>query len=93
MNPLSPKQILRNLEHGYFMTHQEQAEAAAYIRQLQQAVLDEREACAELATQKAKHIFDQAEIYAVGASETANAQATAWQLKVLADEIRARGEI
>ena len=52
---------------------------------------DEREACAELATQKAKHIFDQAEIYAVGASETANAQATAWQLKVLADEIRARG--
>jgi len=52
---------------------------------------DEREACAELATQKAKHIFDQAEIYAVGASETANAQATAWQLKVLADEIRAKG--
>ncbi|CAB5194815.1 hypothetical protein UFOVP172_31 [uncultured Caudovirales phage] len=52
---------------------------------------NEREACAELATQKAKHIFDHAEIYAVGASETANAQATAWQLKVLADEIRARG--
>ena len=52
---------------------------------------DEREVCAALATQKAKHIFDQAEIYAVGASETANAQATAWQLKVLADEIRARG--
>ena len=43
MNPLSPNQILRNLEHGYFMTHQEQSEAAAYIRQLQQAVLDERE--------------------------------------------------
>jgi len=36
MNPLSPNQILRNLEHGYFMTHQEQAEAAQYIRQLQQ---------------------------------------------------------
>ena len=36
MNPLSPEQILRNLEHGYFMTHQEQAEAAQYIRQLQQ---------------------------------------------------------
>ena len=48
MNPLSPNQILRNLEHGYFMTHQEQSEAAAYIRQLQQAVLDEREACALL---------------------------------------------
>ena len=37
MNPLSPKQILRNLEHGYFMTHEEQAEAAQYIRQLQQS--------------------------------------------------------
>ena len=36
MNPLSPEQILRNLEHGYFMTHQEQSEAAQYIRQLQQ---------------------------------------------------------
>ena len=30
------------------MTHQEQAETAQYIRQLQQAVLDEREACAKL---------------------------------------------
>jgi NAD-specific glutamate dehydrogenase len=36
MNPLSPEKILRNLEHGYFMTQQEQAEAAQYIRQLQQ---------------------------------------------------------
>ena len=36
MKPISPKQILRNLEHGYFMTHQEQNEAAQYIRQLQQ---------------------------------------------------------
>ena len=36
MHPLNPTQILRNLEHGYFMTHQEQSEAAAYIRQLQQ---------------------------------------------------------
>ena len=35
MNPLSPEQILRNLENGYFMTHQEQAEAAQYIRDLQ----------------------------------------------------------
>jgi hypothetical protein len=36
MNPLSPNQILRILENGYFMTHQEQSEAAQYIRQLQQ---------------------------------------------------------
>jgi hypothetical protein len=36
MNPLNPTQILRILENGYFMTHQEQSEAAAYIRQLQQ---------------------------------------------------------
>jgi len=35
MNPLSPKQILRNLENGFYMTHQEQTEAADYIRQLQ----------------------------------------------------------
>lgn len=35
MNPLSPKQILRNLENGFFMTHQEQTEAAEYIRLLQ----------------------------------------------------------
>lgn len=45
---MNPDKILRNLDHGYFMTHQEQFEAAAYIRQLQQAVLDEREACAKL---------------------------------------------
>ena len=37
MKPISPKQILRYLEHGYFMTHQEQNEAAQYIRQLQQS--------------------------------------------------------
>ena len=36
MNPLNPTQILRILENGYFMTHQEQSEAAQYIRQLQQ---------------------------------------------------------
>jgi hypothetical protein len=35
--PMTPEQILRNLEHGYFMTHQEQAEAAQYIRQLQKS--------------------------------------------------------
>lgn len=40
MNPLNPNQILRVLENGYFMTHQEQAEAAQYIRQLQQAYAD-----------------------------------------------------
>jgi hypothetical protein len=48
MNPLSPAKIIRNLTNGYFMTHQEQEEAATLIRQLQQAVLDEREACAAL---------------------------------------------
>ena len=37
MNPLNPTQILRVLENGYFMTHQEQAEAAQYIRQLQKS--------------------------------------------------------
>ena len=47
MNPLSPDKILRNLENGFFMTHREQEEVAQYIRQLQQAVLDEREACAK----------------------------------------------
>jgi len=36
MNPLSPNQILRNLENGFFMTHKEQEETAQYIRQLQQ---------------------------------------------------------
>jgi len=35
MNPLNPKKILRNLENGFYMTHQEQTEAADYIRQLQ----------------------------------------------------------
>lgn len=40
MSPLSPEKILRNLEHGFFMSHQEQTEAALYIRQLQQAALD-----------------------------------------------------
>ena len=54
MNPLSPDKILRNLDHGYFMTYQEQFEAAQYIRQLQQAVLDEREACAVLCEKMSK---------------------------------------
>ena len=54
MNPLSPEKILRNLDHGYAMTHQEQSEAAQYIRQLQQAVLDEREACAKLCEELSK---------------------------------------
>ena len=38
MNPLSPNQILRNLEHGFFMTHQEQAEAAALIRDQEKSI-------------------------------------------------------
>jgi len=29
------QKILRNLDHGYFMTHQEQAEAAELIRKMQ----------------------------------------------------------
>jgi hypothetical protein len=36
--PMTPEQILRSLENGYFMTHQEQAETAQYIRQLQKEV-------------------------------------------------------
>ena len=37
MNPLTPEQILRNLDNGFVMTHQEQSEAAQYIRQLQKS--------------------------------------------------------
>lgn len=35
LSPLSPAKILRNLENGFFMSHQEQTDAADYIRQLQ----------------------------------------------------------
>ena len=34
---MTPDKILRNLENGYFMTHQEQDETAKYIRALQQS--------------------------------------------------------
>ena len=34
---MTPEKILRNLTNGYYMSHQEQEEAAAYIRQLQQS--------------------------------------------------------
>lgn len=34
---MTPDKILRNLEHGYFMTHQEQDETAKYIRALQES--------------------------------------------------------
>jgi hypothetical protein len=34
---MTPDKILRNLENGYFMTHQEQDETAKYIRDLQQS--------------------------------------------------------
>ena len=54
MNPLSPKQILRNLENGFFMTHQEQEEAAEYIRQLQQS----NEALKEGLIKFAEEIFE-----------------------------------
>lgn len=76
MNPLSPNQILRNLEHGYFMTHQEQSEAAQYIRQLQQAVLDEREACAKLCDELANNQTNQSLL----------------EVSDCAEAIRARGE-
>jgi hypothetical protein len=38
--PMTPEQILRNLDNGYVMNRAEQAEAAQYIRQLQQAHAD-----------------------------------------------------
>jgi hypothetical protein len=38
LSALSPAKILRNLENGFFMSHQEQTEAADYIRNLQQDV-------------------------------------------------------
>ena len=34
---MTPEKILRNLENGYFMTHQEQDETAKYLRQLQES--------------------------------------------------------
>jgi hypothetical protein len=34
---MTPDKILRNLQHGYLMPHQEQTEAAHYIRQLQES--------------------------------------------------------
>jgi hypothetical protein len=37
LSALSPNKILRNLENGFFMSHQEQTEAADYIRQLQES--------------------------------------------------------
>ena len=37
LSALSPVKILRNLENGFFMSHQEQTEAADYIRQLQES--------------------------------------------------------
>ena len=37
MNKLSLKQILRNLDNAYLMNRQEQADAAKYIRQLQES--------------------------------------------------------
>jgi hypothetical protein len=37
LSALSPAKILRNLENGFFMSHQEQTEAADYIRMLQES--------------------------------------------------------
>lgn len=47
---MTPEKILRNLDHGYTMTHQEQAEAAQYIRQLQQEIEALKEAAYGLPT-------------------------------------------
>ena len=34
---MTPDKILRNLQHGYLMSHQEQTEAAHYILALQES--------------------------------------------------------
>lgn len=34
---MTPKKILRSLDNGYLMNRQEQADAAQYIRQLQES--------------------------------------------------------
>jgi hypothetical protein len=34
---MTPDKILRYLDHGFFMTRQQQAEAAAYIRELHES--------------------------------------------------------
>jgi hypothetical protein len=63
MNPLSPKQILRNLENGFFMTHQEQIEAANYIRQLQKSNTVLQEGILKYLEELAAMRRDLAEIY------------------------------
>jgi chaperonin cofactor prefoldin len=63
MNPLSPKQILRNLENGFFMTHQEQTEAANYIRQLQKSNTVLQEGILKCLEELAAMRRDLAEIY------------------------------
>tara|TARA_R110000868_G_scaffold94241_1_gene260173 strand:- start:157 stop:405 length:249 start_codon:yes stop_codon:yes gene_type:complete len=35
---MTPEKILRNLDRGFFMTHQEQAEAAALIRDQEKSI-------------------------------------------------------
>ena len=42
------EKLLRNLFHGYTMNRMEQTDAFNLIKQLQQDVLNEREACAKL---------------------------------------------
>jgi hypothetical protein len=51
MNPLTPEKILRNLTNGYYMSHQEQEEAAHLIIQLQQSNEVLKEAMIEFADQ------------------------------------------
>jgi Mg2+ and Co2+ transporter CorA len=52
LSALSPAQILRNLENGFFMSHQEQMEAAEYIRQLQNDV----KTLADMVNLQAEHL-------------------------------------
>jgi hypothetical protein len=51
MNPLTPEKILRNLTNGYYMSPQEQEQAADLIRDLQLSNKALKEAMIEFADQ------------------------------------------
>jgi hypothetical protein len=51
MNPLTPEKILRNLTNGYYMSPQEQEQAADLIRNLQLSNKALKEAMIEFADQ------------------------------------------
>lgn len=86
---MTPEKILRNLDHGYFMTHEEQAEAAAYIRQLQQSNEVLREGLLKSAEEVVRlrqqfNLWNKGETCAVLCDEAKAAR--------LAEQIRARSE-